>query len=144
MLQGAFTPPYCPAFPAQMPGSISLCGGARSTCAHPHSMSLGKNVRGWGFVSCESLAGAAVCALPTTEINRGTARIHANVFIQPPEFCVDREESTALRQPQTHLNLVALSNSRFGSWTGAEHCNLLAGANDSDRLRSNPRVERLV
>src|SRR5580693_5709028 len=34
MLQGAFAPPYCPAFPAQRLGSISLCGGARSSCAH--------------------------------------------------------------------------------------------------------------
>src|SRR5271163_4169489 len=125
MLHGAFTPPYCPAFPAQMPGSISLCGGARSNCAHPQSISLGKNIRGCGFASCEALAGAAVCALPTTEINRGTTRIHANVFIQPPKFSVAREGSTA-HAPQTSLKVAAFSNLSFDSWTGAEHCNLLS------------------
>src|SRR5580693_9470779 len=78
MLQGAFAPPYCPAFPAQRLGSISLCGGARSNCAHPQNMSLGKNILGWD---------AAFCALPKAEIDKRNASIHTNVFIQPPEFC---------------------------------------------------------
>src|SRR5271168_5365037 len=105
MLQGAFTPPYCPAFPAQMPGSISLCGGARSNCAQPHSMSLGKNIRGWGFATGESLEGVAVCALPKTEISRGNTRIHANVFIQPPKLYVACGESQAVPHPQTSHKL---------------------------------------
>jgi hypothetical protein len=55
-------------------------------------MSLGKNIRGCGFASGESLAGvgagAALCALPNAEINRKNTKIRAKVFIQPPEFCV--------------------------------------------------------
>src|SRR6202051_1506230 len=60
-LQGAFTPPYCPALPAQRLGSISLCGGAKSNCAQPQNMSRGKNMRSPGPASCQLPCEEVVC-----------------------------------------------------------------------------------
>src|SRR5579863_5684221 len=84
MLHGAFTPPYCPALPAQRLGSTSLCGGARSSCAHPQKVSRGRNMRSCTAASGELLAGDAVWAVPRAEINSRTARIQDKVLIQPP------------------------------------------------------------
>src|ERR1039457_4846623 len=39
------TPPNWPAFAAHRLGSVSLCGGVISNCAHPQYQSLGKNMR---------------------------------------------------------------------------------------------------
>src|SRR5579859_357787 len=97
MLQGAFAPPYWPAFPAHKLGSISLCGGERSNCAHPQNMSLGKNIRSPGSAACQLLCELGSCEglcrlregeiwAPASEINTGTASIHANTFISPPKF----------------------------------------------------------
>src|SRR5579863_7443849 len=107
MLHGAFTPPYCPALPAQRLGSISLCGGARSTCAHPHNMSRGKNMRSPAPASCHVpcelvSAESCVCVLSEEEtcacareieIKTGRTRIHAHFFISPPNLLkhLDRE-----------------------------------------------------
>src|ERR1700733_822550 len=92
MLQGAFTPPYCPALPAQMLGSISLCGGARSNCAHPQNMSRGKNIFSslavaWVPESCGAVGDGELCARLNVQISRGNTSTHVNVFIPPPKVC---------------------------------------------------------
>src|ERR1700683_2147769 len=87
MLQGAFTPPYWPALPAQRFGSTSLCGGARSNCAHPQNISRGKNIRDGGSAFWGVLTDCVVCDRLKTETNTGNARIHANIFIPPPKIC---------------------------------------------------------
>jgi hypothetical protein len=57
-------------------------------------MSRGKNIRGWASVFCEEAAtgtctgAGALCALPKTEINSESARIHPNILIQPPKVCL--------------------------------------------------------
>src|SRR5271157_3064105 len=103
MLHGALTPPYCPALPAQMPGSISLCGGARSNCAHPQNVSRGKNIRGWASASCGGvLASGALWARLKTGIDTENARIHTNVFIHPPEFCIACGESKQYSAPTSN------------------------------------------
>src|SRR5208282_5496033 len=91
MLHGAFTPPYCPALPAHRLGSISLCGGARSNCAHPQNMSRGKNIRSPASASFEVFAGGVLCVLPETETKTTNVRIHDNVFIPPPGKLVLQE-----------------------------------------------------
>src|SRR5208283_2428493 len=117
MLHGAFTPPYCPAFPAQMLGSISLCGGARSNCAHPQNMSRGKNIRGWASASCELLAAGALCALPQTGIDKRNARIHTNVFIRPPKVCLLEETPKPCRAPQLPISAPHVeSHQSTGAW----------------------------
>src|ERR1700677_38455 len=129
MLHGALTPPYCPALPAQMLGSISLCGGARSNCAHPQNMSLGKNIRSSDCEIetaefcvpelCELPAGGALCAPHNVRVNRGNTRIHSDVFIPPPV-------SAALSK--TSLSPCTLPPSAFWKTRqraqGAGHCNL--------------------
>src|SRR5580698_2275630 len=89
MLQGAFTPPYWPALPAQMLGSISLCGGARSNCPHPQNISRGKNIRSSPPDPAEGAEGAELSARPRPHISTGNARIQVNFFIffvQPPKI----------------------------------------------------------
>jgi hypothetical protein len=53
-------------------------------------MSRGKNIRSWLALAAEllaeSLAEGDVCALPRAATSTGTARIHANFFILPPEL----------------------------------------------------------
>ena len=55
-------------------------------------MSRGKNIRSWlesaVELLAELLAGGDVCALPRPAMSTGTARIHANFFMLPPELSV--------------------------------------------------------
>src|SRR5277367_5707521 len=93
MLQGSLIPPFCATFPAQIFGSISLCGGARSSCAQPQNMSRGKNIRSVVPASCHlpcelgsgELMDADVCAPARIEVNPRTASIQAHFFISPPK-----------------------------------------------------------
>ena len=140
MLHGALTPPYCPALPAQMFGSISLCGGAKSNCAHPQNMSGGKNVLSPLPESCGEFADGEFCALPRVQINRGNTRIQANVFIPPPNFLF-YEESIALTNAQeSRLPWFAWDQNGF---TGAEHCNLLSEPRLPVRLRLRVKWRKL-
>src|SRR5208283_4204585 len=105
MLHGAFTPPYCPALPAQMLGSISLCGGARSNCAHPQNMSRGKNILSPLAAFCEEFADGESCAMPKVQINRGNKRIPANFFIPPPKFLFQHSLLLSPRVPPPTISM---------------------------------------
>src|SRR5258708_4803213 len=91
MLQGAFTPPYWPALPAQILGSISLCGGARSNLAQPHSISRGENKRSWEATAFPTpLEDGSLLALKNVAIRTGSTTINTSLFIHPPKFvCTD-------------------------------------------------------
>src|SRR5882762_4664278 len=122
MLQGAFTPPYCPALPAHIFGSISLWGGARSNCAHPQKVSRGNNIRSCSEPLCGSPSGGSeFCALTSIDISMGTARIHVNLFITPPEF-MDCLKNWNCSDPRKILP--GISASGFSQRHGAQHCNL--------------------
>src|SRR6266853_6338719 len=98
MLQGAFTPPYCPALPAHIFGSISLWGGAKSNCAHPQKVSRGRNIRSCSGPLCSSPScGGEFCALTSIYISIETARIHVSLFITPPNLvgCCFNDDSAA-------------------------------------------------
>src|SRR5579872_606541 len=134
MLHGAFAPPYCLAFPAHRFGSISLCGGSRSSCAHPQNMSLGKNIRSpgsalchvpyeledwdgledWEVSVCKSADGPCACAI---EIMSRTARIQNHFFISPPGLPFRTHSKRFSSRPLTRITPASVMN-------GAPHCNL--------------------
>src|SRR5208282_6337983 len=137
MVQVALTPPTWPTLPAQRLGSISLCGGARSTCAQPQSMSCGKNIRSPLLASCQvpcevpweapcelswepllcALRDVLVCAPARTEIIHRTVTVHASLLISPPRVRSIPDKKSA--SPETHVRAeAAVRLSR------AEHCNL--------------------
>src|ERR1700733_9940968 len=129
MLQGALAPPYWYAFPAQRLGSISLCGGAKSTCAQPQNMSRGKNIRSPAPASChvpwEVACGSLACVLsdwetcaPANEISTGTARIHTHSFITPPRSTGTKNLDFAYGQTEWQRPVEHMLD-------GASHCNPL-------------------